>query len=89
MNIAIKPAVADKELEISEVWLMSIDAREERLPGLAETGPFYQTRFWRKSLAIEASGKIQWSDKLKDVQPQDIAHLSPRQVDGAGPPWRR
>lgn len=89
MNIAIKPDVADQELEIAEVWLMSVGPRAEQLPRLAEPGPFYQTRFLRRSLAIEPSGKIQWSDELKDVQPQDIVHLAPHQAHGDRPPWRR
>jgi hypothetical protein len=52
MNVAIKPEVADKEFEIDEVWLMSADARAEQLPGLDEAGPFYRTRFLRRSLVI-------------------------------------
>jgi hypothetical protein len=76
LNVAIKPEVADKELEISEAWLMSTDARAEQLPRLDEAGPFYRTRFLRRSLAIEPNGRIQWSAELQDVQPHDIVHLA-------------
>jgi hypothetical protein len=88
MNIAIKPDIADKELEVREVWLIGVDSRAEKLPGRTETGPFYQTRFLRKSVAIESSGEIHWSDELKNVQPQDVVHLSPPQTHTDEPPWR-
>lgn len=89
MNIALKPEVADREFEIGEVWLMKIEAQANKLPGLEESGPFFQTRFLRKSLRIDRDGRIEWSGELRDVQPEDILHLAPRQAAIEGAPWHR
>jgi hypothetical protein len=79
LNLCLRPEVADRHFEPSEAWMIRFEEKAERLPGLeAQEGPFYRATFLRRSEAINADGRIQWSSVLHDVRPEQIAHLAYR-----------
>jgi hypothetical protein len=80
VNLCLKPAVADRLFKPSEAWMIRIEERADHPPGLKEkpTDVFYRTTFVRRSEEINENGNIHWSDVLKDVTPEDIAHLAYR-----------
>jgi hypothetical protein len=79
LNLCLRPEIADQYFKPLEAWMIKIEERAEELPGLrSEKGPFYRTTFVRRSEMIEPNGRIEWSDVLQDVQPNQIAHLAYR-----------
>lgn len=79
LNLCLRPEIADQYFEAQEAWMIKIEERAEELPGLTEErGPFFRTTFVRRSEAIEADGRIRWSDVLQNVLPEQIAHLAYR-----------
>jgi hypothetical protein len=75
LNICLKPEVADEHFMPSHAWMIHIEEETDRLQGIERTGTYYRTNFIRKSEAIEADGKIRWSDPLTNVQPEEVASL--------------
>jgi RES domain len=89
INLCLPPTAADQFFTGAEAWMIRIEDVKDRLAGLNEEGPFYRTRFVRRSLSIDPDGQISWSGELHNVQPHEIAHLTynPRLSDT--PPWER
>jgi hypothetical protein len=88
INLCLTPTMADQFFTASEAWMIRIEETRDRLDGLDEEGPFYRTKFVRRSLSIDRDGRINWSDELHDVKPHEIAHLAynPR---APKPTWAR
>jgi hypothetical protein len=78
LNVCLAPAIADKHFRPSEAWMIKVEEKADRLPNLDGDGPFYRTTFIRRSEAIEPDGHIRWSGVLRNVRPEDIAHLTYR-----------
>jgi hypothetical protein len=89
INLCMSPEVADQFFSASEAWMIEIEEVVDRLTGLDEEGPFYRTRFVRKSLSIDPDGRIHWSEILQNVQPHQIAHLAYNPRLPNIPPWAR
>ena len=75
LNICLRPEIADKHFIASEAWMIRIEETAMRLPGVSKDGPFHRFSFIRKSMSIDSTGNIMWSDLLHDVKPTDVAHL--------------
>ena len=78
LNLCLQPAIADQYFRATEAWMIRLEERVERLPGLNKDGPFYRSTFIRRSEKIDSDGRISWSNMLENVRPEEIAHLTYR-----------
>jgi hypothetical protein len=79
LNLCLRPEIADQYFQPAEAWMIRLEGKVDRLPGVNENGPIFQITFIRRSEEIEpATGRIRWSDILHDVPPEQVAHLAYR-----------
>ena len=73
INLCMLPTVADEHFIPKKAWLLSVEGRQDQLPGTS-TGNIFNLKFLRQSESFESDGTIKWSDERNFSLPE-IEHL--------------